>query len=196
MKTPKRSLLLLMSALLSSSALSTLSASGAPVVISAEENSGQAEAEILLPYQDISLSFEERAADLVSRMTLEEKQSQLQARTAPVISRLGIRAYDWWSEGLHGVARSGEATVFPTGLGMASTWNPDLVEKLGTVTSDEARAYTNEKGKGLSYWSPTINMARDPRWGRAEETFGEDPYLTGQIGTSYVRGMQGMMSGI
>lgn len=191
MKTPKRSLLLLMCALLSSSALSTLSASGAPVVISAEENSGQAEEEILLPYQDVSLSFEERAADLVSRMTLEEKQSQLQARTAPVISRLGIRAYDWWSEGLHGVARSGEATVFPTGLGMASTWNPDLVEKLGTVTSDEARAYTNEKGKGLSYWSPTINMARDPRWGRAEETFGEDPYLTGQIGTSYVRGMQG-----
>lgn len=145
----------------------------------------------LLPYQDTSLTSEERAADLVSRMTLSEKQSQLQARTAPAISRLGIRAYDWWSEALHGVARSGEATSFPTGLGIAASWNRDLVYQIAEATSDEARAYTNEKGKGLSYWSPTINMARDPRWGRAEETYGEDPYLTAQTGIAFVRGMQG-----
>lgn len=144
----------------------------------------------VLPYQDTSLSFEERAADLVSRMTLEEKQSQLKARTAAAIPRLGVRQYDWWSEALHGVARSGEATSFPTGLGIASSWNRDLVEQMMDVTSDEARAYTNTHGKGLSYWSPTINMARDPRWGRAEETYGEDPYLAGQIGERFVRGMQ------
>ena len=145
----------------------------------------------VLPYQDTSLSFEERAADLVSRMTLEEKQSQLKARTAAAIPRLGIREYDWWSEGLHGVARSGEATSFPTGLGIASTWDRDLVNQMMDATSDEARAYTNEKGKGLSYWSPTINMARDPRWGRAEESYGEDPYLSAQIGNSFVEGLQG-----
>lgn len=144
-----------------------------------------------LPYLDTSLSFEERAADLVSRMTLEEKQSQLKARTAAAIPRLGVRAYDWWSEALHGVARSGEATSFPTGLGIASTWDRELVQEMMDITSDEARAYTNEKGKGLSYWSPTINMARDPRWGRAEETYGEDPYLSAQIGNSFVRGLQG-----
>lgn len=145
----------------------------------------------VFPYQDTSLSFEERAADLVSRMTLEEKQSQLRARTAPEIPRLGVRKYDWWSEALHGVARSGEATSFPTGLGIASSWNRELVKEMMDITSDEARAYANEKGKGLSYWSPTINMARDPRWGRAEETYGEDPYLSAQIGNSFVEGLQG-----
>ena len=143
------------------------------------------------PYLDTSLSFEERAADLVSRMTLEEKQSQLKARTAAAIPRLGVRAYDWWSEALHGVARSGEATSFPTGLGIASTWNRELTNEMMSATSDEARAYTNKKGKGLSYWSPTINMARDPRWGRAEETFGEDPYLTAQIAENFINGLQG-----
>lgn len=191
MKTSKRSLQLLLSAVMTSSIFSAALPYSTYAIHAAEEAGSAEDETAVLPYQDVTLSFEERAADLVSRMTLEEKQSQMQARTAPAISRLGIRAYDWWSEGLHGVARSGEATVFPTGLGMASTWNTDLVEQLGDVTSDEARAYTNEKGKGLSYWSPTINMARDPRWGRAEETFGEDPYLTGQIGASYVRGMQG-----
>lgn len=151
----------------------------------------QAQENPVLPYQDLSLTYEERSADLVSRTTLSEKQSQLQARTAPAIERLGIRAYDWWSEALHGMAHSGEATSFPTGLGIASSWNRDLVEEIAKATSDEARAYTNQKGKGLSYWSPTINMARDPHWGRAEETYGEDPYLTAQTGIAFVKGMQG-----
>ncbi|HJB57600.1 MAG TPA: glycoside hydrolase family 3 C-terminal domain-containing protein [Candidatus Flavonifractor intestinipullorum] len=145
------------------------------------------------PYLDTSLSFEERAADLVSRMTPEEKYSQLTARTAPAIPRLGVRAYDWWSEALHGVARDGTATSFPTGLGIAATWDTELVEKMATATSDEARDKFNshENDHGLSYWSPTINMARDPRWGRAEETYGEDPYLSGMIASAFVTGMQG-----
>ena len=145
------------------------------------------------PYLDTSLSFEERAADLVSRMTPEEKYSQLTARTAPAIPRLGVRAYDWWSEALHGVARDGTATSFPTGLGIAATWDTELVEEMATATSDEARDKFNshENDHGLSYWSPTINMARDPRWGRAEETYGEDPYLSGMIASAFVTGMQG-----
>ena len=99
--------------------------------------------------------------------------------------------YNYWSEGLHGVARSGNATSFPHGLGIASTWNTDLVQEMGDAISDEARGYSNEKGKGLSYWSPTINLARDPRWGRAEEGYGEDQFLTTAIAESYVNGMQG-----
>lgn len=141
-------------------------------------------------YLDTGYSFAERAADLVSRMTLAEKVSQL-GNNAPAIPRLGITAYDYWSEGLHGVARSGYATSFPTAYGIAQTWNPDLVQEIVTITSDEARAYNNQTGKGLSYWSPTINMSRDPRWGRAEETYGEDPYLATQIGAGFVRGLEG-----
>lgn len=141
-------------------------------------------------YMDTSYSFAERAADLVSRMTLDEKASQL-GDSAAAIPRLGVEAYKWWSEGLHGVARSGYATSFPTAYGIAQTWNRDLVQEIMTITSDEARAYSNEIGKGLSYWSPTINMSRDPRWGRAEETYGEDPYLTTQIGASFTRGLEG-----
>jgi beta-glucosidase len=169
----------------------------------------------LLPYQDISLPFEVRAADLVSRMTRAEKIEQFRAerqhnaRVAPAIPRLGITAYNYWNEALHGVARAaedpqhqlnqgGEATEFPTGLGIAATWNRDLVREMASATSDEARAMNNfasagavAANKGLTYWSPTINMDRDPRWGRAEETYGEDPYLTAQIGGQFVDGLQG-----
>lgn len=150
-----------------------------------------AEASETPAYLDTSLSFEERAADLVSRMTLEEKAQQTITSNAAAIPRLGVSEYNYWSEGLHGVARSGNATSFPHGLGIASTWNTDLVQEMGDAISDEARGYANETGKGLSYWSPTINLARDPRWGRAEEGYGEDQFLTTAIGESYVNGMQG-----
>lgn len=139
-------------------------------------------------YMDTSYSFEERAADLVSRMTLEEKVSQIGYKAAAV-ERLGVKAYDYWKEALHGVARQGKATSFPTALSMSNTWNRDLIFKMADITSTEARAKNNRYN--LSYWSPTINMARDPRWGRNEETYGEDPYLTGQIGAAFVKGMQG-----
>lgn len=140
------------------------------------------------PYLDTSLSFEERAADLVSRMTVEEKVSQLGYKAA-AIERLGVAAYDYWKEALHGVARQGQATSFPVPLAMSNTWNRNLVYKLADITSTEARAKNNQYN--LSYWSPTVNMARDPRWGRNEETMGEDPYLTGQLGSEFVKGMQG-----
>ena len=151
------------------------------------------ETEPQYPYLDTSLSDEERALDLVSRMTPEEKYAQLQARTAPAIPRLGVNAYDWWSEALHGVARDGKATSFPTGLGIAATWDVDMVEAMMSATSDEARDKFNNhvNDHGLSYWSPTINMARDPRWGRAEETYGEDPYLSGMIAEAFINGLQG-----
>lgn len=142
----------------------------------------------ILPYQNESLSFEERAADLVSRMTLEEKIAQL-GYQAPAIERLGVSAYNYWRECLHGVARQGKATSFPTSLSLSNTWNTDLIFRVADITSTEARAKNNRYN--LSYYTPTINMARDPRWGRNEETYGEDPYLTGQIGAAFVKGMQG-----
>ena len=150
----------------------------------------QAEPETIYPYQDTSRSFEERAADLVSRMTLEEKASQLGNSTS-AISRLGVAKYDYWREALHGVARQGAATSFPYSIAMAASWDPAMIEEITDAVSDEARAYANDKGSYLSYWSPTINMARDPRWGRNHETYGEDPYLTTQIGSGFVKGMQG-----
>ncbi|MDR1152893.1 MAG: glycoside hydrolase family 3 C-terminal domain-containing protein, partial [Bifidobacteriaceae bacterium] len=180
------------------------------------------------PYLDDSgrYTFEERAADLVSRMTRAEKLPQFKAERqyqnanltnnngiAPAIPRLGVQAYNWWNEALHGIARAhgnstnpaqqlingGEATEFPTGLGVAATWNRELVRIGMAAASDEARAMNNHtdtvapaaKHKGLTYWSPTINLNRDPRWGRAEESYGEDPYLTGQIGGQFTIGMQG-----
>lgn len=146
--------------------------------------------ETVLPYLNTNFSFEERAADLVSRMTIEEKASLLGNNTQGV-ARLGVAKYDYWSEGLHGVARSGEATSFPYSIAMAATWDPDLIRQITDATADEARGYSNGKGKGLSYWSPTINMARDPRWGRNHETYGEDPYLTTEIGNGFVQGLQG-----
>lgn len=149
-------------------------------------------------YLDESLSFEERAKDLVSRMTLEEKVTQM-LHGAPAIPRLGIPAYNWWNEALHGVARAGVATVFPQAIGIAATFDEDLVFEIADVISTEGRAKYHEnirKGdrdiyKGLTFWSPNINIFRDPRWGRGHETYGEDPYLTGRLGVAFVKGIQG-----
>lgn len=150
------------------------------------------------PYLDESRSFTARAADLVGRMTLEEKVSQMKD-VAPAIPRLGIPAYNWWNEALHGVARSGLATVFPQAIGMAATWDAPLVLREATVISDEARAKYHEylrhdshqRYQGLTFWSPNINIFRDPRWGRGQETYGEDPFLSGQLAIPFVRGLQG-----
>lgn len=139
-----------------------------------------------------------RAADLVSRMTLDEKVSQMQ-NAAPAIPRLGIPAYDWWNEGLHGVARAGLATVFPQAIGLAATWDTELMYRIATAISTEARAKYNDaiahanhaRYFGLTFWSPNINIFRDPRWGRGQETYGEDPYLTSRMGVAFVTGMQG-----
>ncbi len=151
-----------------------------------------------LPYQNSSLPADERATDLIKRLTLEEKVSLLQF-SSPAISRLGIKEYNWWNEALHGVGRSGMATVFPQCIGMAASWNDDLVFDVFTAVSDEARAKNNEYAKkggtkiyqGLTFWTPNINIFRDPRWGRGQETYGEDPYLTSRMGVSVVRGLQG-----
>ncbi len=142
------------------------------------------------PYQDETLSPAERAADLVSRMTLEEKIDQVGHNTDG-ISRLGVKSYNYWNEALHGVARSGLATSFPSSKAMSATWDLPLIFRSATAISDEARVYNNDKGKGLIYWCPTINMSRDPRWGRDEENYGEDPFLTGKIAVEYIKGMQG-----
>ncbi len=149
-------------------------------------------------YLDTNLTFEARARDLVSRMTLQEKILQMQ-NSAPAIPRLGIPEYNWWNEGLHGVARNGIATVFPQAIGMAATWDPKLIHEEADVISTEARAKYNyaismgEHGiyQGLTFWSPNINIVRDPRWGRNQETYGEDPYLTSRMGVAFVTGMQG-----
>ncbi|HEU4720140.1 MAG TPA: glycoside hydrolase family 3 C-terminal domain-containing protein, partial [Gemmatimonadaceae bacterium] len=149
-------------------------------------------------YRNESLSFEARAADLVSRMTLEEKANQMKD-AAPAIERLGVPVYNWWNEGLHGVARSGLATVFPQAIGFAATWNDSLVHRMATVISDEARAKHHEyvranqrqRYQGLTIWSPNINLFRDPRWGRGQETYGEDPFLTSRLGVQFIRGLQG-----
>jgi beta-glucosidase len=149
-------------------------------------------------YQDMQRSFEVRAADLVSRMTLEEKTAQMQ-NSAPAIPRLGLSAYDWWNEGLHGVARAGGATVFPQAIGMAATFDLPLMDVVSSTISDEARAKYNEfsvrgqrgRYQGLTFWSPNINIFRDPRWGRGQETYGEDPFLTARMGVAFVRGLQG-----
>ncbi|WP_369937054.1 glycoside hydrolase family 3 C-terminal domain-containing protein [Xanthomonas tesorieronis] len=142
---------------------------------------------------------EDRAAALVAKMTREEKVAQAM-NAAPAIPRLGVPAYEWWSEGLHGIARNGYATVFPQAIGLAATWNTALLEQVGTVTSTEARAKFNLAGgpgkdhpryAGLTIWSPNINIFRDPRWGRGMETYGEDPYLTGQLAVGFIRGLQG-----
>ncbi len=141
---------------------------------------------------------EEKARDLVGQMTLEEKTSQLRYNS-PAIERLGIPAYNWWNEALHGVARGGTATSFPQAIGMAAMFDDTLVEKLGDVAATEGRAKYNAVSvredrdiyHGLTFWSPNINIFRDPRWGRGHETYGEDPYLTSRTGQAYVRGLQG-----
>ena len=147
------------------------------------------------PYLDTSLSFEERATDLVSRMTLDEKVSQM-GNTMPAIPRLGIKAYQLWGEAIHGIwnLKNGcteNTTSFPTSIAMSCTWNPKLLEQEAGMISDEARALTSLHGASLSYWSPTINMARNPLWGRNDESYGEDPFLTTKMGGAFVRGMQG-----
>jgi beta-glucosidase len=150
------------------------------------------------PFRNTSLSTEERVNDLISRMTLQEKADQL-LYTAPAITRLGVPAYTWWNEALHGVARAGYATVFPQAITIANSWDETLMLSVANAISDEARAKYHEfqrRGKtgiyqGLTFWSPNINIFRDPRWGRGHETYGEDPYLTGRMGYQFVRGMQG-----
>ncbi|MBE6546169.1 MAG: glycoside hydrolase family 3 protein [Ruminococcaceae bacterium] len=142
--------------------------------------------------------FLKRAKELVAQMTLEEKMSQMRY-DAPAIERLGIPAYNWWNECLHGVARAGCATVFPQAIGMAASFDDSLLFQVATAISDEARAKYNEyrtfgytgQYQGLTYWSPNINIFRDPRWGRGHETYGEDPYLTGRMGTAFIQGLQG-----
>lgn len=149
-------------------------------------------------YLDESLKDEERVKDLVSRMTLEEKASQLRYN-APAIKRLGIPFYNWWNEALHGVARAGAATVFPQPIGLAASFHDEFLEEIGDITATEGRAKYNEQQrqgdrglyKGITFWSPNINLFRDPRWGRGHETYGEDPYLTSRMGVAYIKGLQG-----
>jgi beta-glucosidase len=150
------------------------------------------------PYLDTKLPASERAHDLVGRMTLDEKASQLED-WAISIPRLGIPDYQTWNEALHGVARAGYATVFPQAIGMAATWDPNMVHSMGSVVSTEARGKYNQAQRegnhrifyGLTFWSPNINIFRDPRWGRGQETYGEDPFLTGKMGVAFITGVQG-----
>lgn len=155
-----------------------------------------------LPYQDTSLTAEQRAEDLLPRLTLEEKVALMQ-NASPAIPRLGIKEYDWWNEALHGVGRAGLATVFPQAIGMGASFNDSLLYEVFDAVSDEARVKSrifSENGvlkryQGLTFWTPNVNIFRDPRWGRGQETYGEDPYLTGQLGMSVVRGLQGPEDG-
>src|SRR5947207_698404 len=150
------------------------------------------------PYQNEALPFDVRVHDLVSRMTLEEKVSQVKD-VAPAIDRLGIPPYNWWNEALHGVARSGTATVFPQAIGLAATWDDSLIFRMATVISDEARAKHHEyvrtgshqRYQGLTFWSPNINLFRDLRAGRGQVTYVEDPFLTGHLAVQFIRGLQG-----
>lgn len=149
-------------------------------------------------YLNKELSFEARAKDLVTRMTLEEKVTQM-LYSAPAIPRLGVRAYNWWNEALHGVARAGTATMFPQAIGMAATFDEELLYKAADIISTEGRAKYHEAlkyddtdiYKGLTFWAPNVNIFRDPRWGRGHETYGEDPYLAGKLGVAFVKGLQG-----
>ena len=149
-------------------------------------------------YKNEALPFDVRVKDLVGRMTLEEKVSQMKD-VAAAIPRLDVPEYNWWNEALHGVARSGLATVFPQAIGLAAMWDDSLMFRMATVISDEARAKHHEylrnnshqRYQGLTFWSPNINLFRDPRWGRGQETYGEDPFLTGRLGVQFIRGLQG-----
>ena len=147
-------------------------------------------------YLNTQLAPQARAKDLVGRMTLDEKASQLED-WAPAIPRLGVPDYQTWNEALHGVARAGYATVFPQAIGMAATWDTKMVHEMGDTISTEARAKYNQAQSegnhrifyGLTFWSPNINIFRDPRWGRGQETYGEDPFLTGRMGVAFVTGV-------
>ena len=157
-------------------------------------------AESIPPFRNPDLPLETRVDDLLKQLTLDEKISQTMM-DSPSIVRLGIPAYHWWNEALHGVARSGNATVFPQAIALAATWNPALHEQIAEVISTEARAKNNDVVKqtggsssiykGLTIWSPNINIFRDPRWGRGQETYGEDPFLTARLGVAFVKGLQG-----
>ena len=161
-------------------------------------NSCNSNEERNFPFLNTHLSIEERVNDLVSRLTLDEKISQMM-NASPAIERLGIPEYNWWNECLHGVARAGLATVYPQAIGLAATWDEELMLRVSTAISDEARAKHHDfakKGKrliyqGLTFWSPNINIFRDPRWGRGQETYGEDPFLTGRLAVQFVKGLQG-----
>ncbi|NIJ44898.1 beta-glucosidase [Wenyingzhuangia heitensis] len=154
--------------------------------------------EVNFSFQDTKLPIDERVEVLVSQMTLEEKIEQLR-NGAPAIPRLGVPDYDWWNEALHGVARNGKATVFPQGIGIGATFDPDLAERVASAISTEARAKyiisqkhgNHSKYAGLTFWTPNVNIFRDPRWGRGQETYGEDPFLTSKIGIAFVKGLQG-----
>ncbi len=151
-----------------------------------------------LAFRNTDLSLDVRIADLIAQLTIDEKIAQL-LHEAPAIERLDIKPYSWWNEALHGVARAGSATIFPQAIALASTFDRNLVGQIASVISDEARAKYEiwaKKGRsgrylGLTFWTPNINIFRDPRWGRGQETYGEDPYLTGEIGVEFVRGLQG-----
>ena len=172
------------------SSLLALAASPAPAQ--------QQAADQTLPYMNPALPVDQRVKDLIGRMTLEEKVSQMRDHS-PAIPRLGVPKYDWWNEGLHGVAFAGYATNFPQVIGMAATWDTDLVHAMAQTTSTEARAKYNQAMRdddhemffGLTFWAPNVNIFRDPRWGRGQETYGEDPFLTGQMAVAFVSGMQG-----
>ena len=150
------------------------------------------------PFFNPELSISERVDDLISRMTVEEKIGQM-LYNAPAIERLGVPEYNWWNECLHGVARNGRATVFPQAIGMAAAWDVDMMQRIGEAISNEGRAKYNafssnghrERYQGLTFWTPNVNIFRDPRWGRGQETYGEDPYLTSRIGVAFVKGLQG-----
>jgi beta-glucosidase len=150
------------------------------------------------PFQDPLLPVQDRVRDLLGRLTLPEKVSQM-VYDSPAIERLGIPEYNWWNEALHGVGRAGIATVFPQAIGLASTFDPELVKKVASATADEARAKHHEFARqgyrrqyqGLTFWSPNVNIFRDPRWGRGQETYGEDPFLAGRLGVAFVSGLQG-----
>ena len=150
------------------------------------------------PWLDTSLAIDQRVDALIGQMTLEEKVQQMRDH-APAIPRLGVPKYDWWNEGLHGVAFSGYATNFPQVIGMAATWDAPLVHRMAETISTEARAKYNQAMRendheaffGLTFWAPNINIFRDPRWGRGQETYGEDPFLTGRMAVAFVSGMQG-----
>ena len=150
-------------------------------------------------YLDTARPFAERAKDLIARLTLQEKVG-LMSHPAKGVPRLGIPAYNYWNEALHGVARSGRATVFPQVIGMAATWDRELIQRVASAIGDEARAKYHEALRrngftgpcqGLTFWSPNVNIFRDPRWGRGQETWGEDPFLSGEMGLAFVRGLQG-----
>jgi beta-glucosidase len=152
----------------------------------------------VIPWKNPALSAEARAQDLLSRLTTDEKIS-LMMNDSPAIERLGIPKYEWWNEALHGVARAGRATVFPQAIGLAATFDDQAVHEMFSMVSDEARAKHHDAVKkgdfrrytGLTFWTPNINIFRDPRWGRGMETYGEDPFLTARMGVAVVKGLQG-----